>query len=1165
MAQANLNIPYPSLNTGDIVALMTSYGYYLRWVEGQNGSGKLDASGSYVERFTVTSLPNNQIALRANNGKYLSLVKRIGIDLIEAAGNTPDENCKFTVVPSPSGPIGLKAANGKFLSVLDGNGNRGEIRPVKDTPDERAALTVVPLFVNQLLKPVLHTNDKIVLKTVDAKYWSRDSNNQTRADKDQVDAACAFTLTNLPGGKIALRANNRMYLSLGENGLFYANKDKLDRSCRLRLIYPIADGKFVLQASNGKYLSLISYPDGNKIQAVKDEIEKFCWFEVINVGEKLIEGTISLQDQRGKYLSLVSRGEGTWLEAGKDAADVFCRFTFTALPNGQIALALGDKYFGRTERWNGQLQVFEPTRDEIDQSCKLTVKPQPNGRITLQADNGKYLASRRGKDDFMIVEAIGDGGGTEFSIIPHSEADKLAWFELMNFSARPNDGTIALQDQRGKYLSLVSRGEGTWLEAGKAAADVFCHFTFTALPNGQIALALGGKYFGRTERWNGQLQVFEPTRDEIDQTCKLTVKPQPNGRITLQADNGKYLASRRGKDDFMIVEAIGEGGGTEFSVIPLSPSPQALAALAGSVIVLQADNGKYLNDNSYFIEVEASGQPEPRFKKIELRFNSDSSLFNSDQPDSHSEFKVTALADRQLALSSQFNEKYLGRTVNNDQNLLQADKGSPDESCAFTLVSHTFINTFTNFKTTPSSGPKIALRANNGKYLSRVTHNQAEQAQASKESLDPTSLFNVLWCCSEDGPSSKTRDVEHELRRPRPLHHPARQTNQVLWLGSDGSLKNTYGGQHQPWQTMRMDDVWRGVPPAPFVMGEHLRLIWKNAAGQAYDSRIEPDRWVSEKVLPLPSLYSPFAPGVLSDGQNSLDVFLCDSESALWHCAWTGAGWQMQLIADGPLFCQPVPIYSPATRLKHVFWCDARGQIRNTCSNGSRWQTEFVAPANTPARLALALIVPPAAVYNPRDQSINLFWFDQDSTLHTAQGGTPYTQEVEEVLPDGSIRRASFIGWMTKIVYEPPYLRNTFIQTQPLDRPVYVASDGRKCRAIPAAGQLAQLAAPAAVDNPADGSLHVFWRAKNEDLIHCWHLPEGPGSGWQAAEIVVASAKNAEGEPVTISSPPAPFFNPLQNRLEVFWSSNDGNLYKLWKEGNAWLRGGAGHTERVNA
>jgi hypothetical protein len=1015
MAQANLNIPYPSLNTGDIVALMTSYGYYLRWVEGQNGSGKLDASGSYVERFTVTSLPNNQIALRANNGKYLSLVKRIGIDLIEAAGNTPDENCKFTVVPSPSGPIGLKAANGKFLSVLDGNGNRGEIRPVKDTPDERAALTVVPLFVNQLLKPVLHTNDKIVLKTVDAKYWSRDSNNQTRADKDQVDAACAFTLTNLPGGKIALRANNRMYLSLGENGLFYANKDKLDRSCRLRLIYPIADGKFVLQASNGKYLSLISYPDGNKIQAVKDEIEKFCWFEVINVGEKLIEGTISLQDQRGKYLSLVSRGEGTWLEAGKDAADVFCRFTFTALPNGQIALALGDKYFGRTERWNGQLQVFEPTRDEIDQSCKLTVKPQPNGRITLQADNGKYLASRRGKDDFMIVEAIGDGGGTEFSIIPHS------------------------------------------------------------------------------------------------------------------------------------------------------PSPQALAALAGSVIVLQADNGKYLNDNSYFIEVEASGQPEPRFKKIELRFNSDSSLFNSDQPDSHSEFKVTALADRQLALSSQFNEKYLGRTVNNDQNLLQADKGSPDESCAFTLVSHTFINTFTNFKTTPSSGPKIALRANNGKYLSRVTHNQAEQAQASKESLDPTSLFNVLWCCSEDGPSSKTRDVEHELRRPRPLHHPARQTNQVLWLGSDGSLKNTYGGQHQPWQTMRMDDVWRGVPPAPFVMGEHLRLIWKNAAGQAYDSRIEPDRWVSEKVLPLPSLYSPFAPGVLSDGQNSLDVFLCDSESALWHCAWTGAGWQMQLIADGPLFCQPVPIYSPATRLKHVFWCDARGQIRNTCSNGSRWQTEFVAPANTPARLALALIVPPAAVYNPRDQSINLFWFDQDSTLHTAQGGTPYTQEVEEVLPDGSIRRASFIGWMTKIVYEPPYLRNTFIQTQPLDRPVYVASDGRKCRAIPAAGQLAQLAAPAAVDNPADGSLHVFWRAKNEDLIHCWHLPEGPGSGWQAAEIVVASAKNAEGEPVTISSPPAPFFNPLQNRLEVFWSSNDGNLYKLWKEGNAWLRGGAGHTERVNA
>jgi len=50
-------------------------------------------------QFTVTELANGQIALRADNGEYLSRINRgNNLDPIEAAKSSLDVFCQFTLV-----------------------------------------------------------------------------------------------------------------------------------------------------------------------------------------------------------------------------------------------------------------------------------------------------------------------------------------------------------------------------------------------------------------------------------------------------------------------------------------------------------------------------------------------------------------------------------------------------------------------------------------------------------------------------------------------------------------------------------------------------------------------------------------------------------------------------------------------------------------------------------------------------------------------------------------------------------------------------------------------------------------------------------------------------------------------------------------------------------
>lgn len=141
-----------TFKTGDIIALKADNGKYVRRIN----HGEIDAihagkkkhkkkhknkhknkrkhSISPYSKFIVIVLDDGKIALKADNGKYLSRINRGNIESIEAVKDEIDTYSQFTVTVLADNKIVLKADNDKYLSRI----NRGKTNPieaVKNTSD----------------------------------------------------------------------------------------------------------------------------------------------------------------------------------------------------------------------------------------------------------------------------------------------------------------------------------------------------------------------------------------------------------------------------------------------------------------------------------------------------------------------------------------------------------------------------------------------------------------------------------------------------------------------------------------------------------------------------------------------------------------------------------------------------------------------------------------------------------------------------------------------------------------------------------------------------------------------------------------------------------------------------------------------------------------------
>jgi len=102
-------------------------------------------------------------------------------------------------------------------------------------------------------------------------------------------------------------------------------------------------GEIALQATNGKYLSVIRWKEHDEIWAVRDYIDDFSHFTVEFLDDPvptnvLYEGKIALRrPNQGKYLSVITWYGLDKIWAAKDNIDSFSRYTVTVLSEGVAA------------------------------------------------------------------------------------------------------------------------------------------------------------------------------------------------------------------------------------------------------------------------------------------------------------------------------------------------------------------------------------------------------------------------------------------------------------------------------------------------------------------------------------------------------------------------------------------------------------------------------------------------------------------------------------------------------------------------------------------------------------------------------------------------------------------------------------------------------------
>jgi hypothetical protein len=92
--------PSPALRTGQVIALRADNGMYLSRIR-RGSLDPIEAAKGNIDtfcQFTVTVLGNGQIVLQADNGMYLSRIRRGSLDPIEAAKGNIDIHCQFALV-----------------------------------------------------------------------------------------------------------------------------------------------------------------------------------------------------------------------------------------------------------------------------------------------------------------------------------------------------------------------------------------------------------------------------------------------------------------------------------------------------------------------------------------------------------------------------------------------------------------------------------------------------------------------------------------------------------------------------------------------------------------------------------------------------------------------------------------------------------------------------------------------------------------------------------------------------------------------------------------------------------------------------------------------------------------------------------------------------------
>ncbi|RMX45215.1 hypothetical protein pdam_00020949 [Pocillopora damicornis] len=294
----------------------------------------------------------------------------------------------------------------------------------------------------------------------------------------------------------------------------------------------------VLQADNGKYLSLIDRNSRNSFEAARNNTDSFGG----NFGERLFSKTkhYHLNVPHVGMITVMNEMECLF----KCCRSHLCLSVNMSPSKGRdgklwCELLSSDKYrnvdklkanksshyycvelscFNNPCKNGGTWQPVHGARECGNdstcvcaagfrgKSCEQNVTLSLDGfwpvGVALKGYNGKYL-SRKHRSGIDYIE------------MAKSQKDSTT-----RFVATESNGKLMLTADNGKYLSRVRRANVDYIEAAKTYPDTFSQFTVHDQPDGTVALqADNGKYLSLIDR--NSRNSFEAAKDNIDSHCKL--------------------------------------------------------------------------------------------------------------------------------------------------------------------------------------------------------------------------------------------------------------------------------------------------------------------------------------------------------------------------------------------------------------------------------------------------------------------------------------------------------------------------------------------------------------------------------------------------------------------------------------------------------------------
>ncbi|XP_032800285.1 uncharacterized protein LOC116937331 [Petromyzon marinus] len=402
------------------------------------------------------------------------------------------------------------------------------------------------------------------------------------------------------------------------------------------------------------------------------------------------------------YWGTVVYGDTHSIEVAKETREESGAFTVEHAPSGGAKVLIKDRrgvFLSRFTRSGiNHIDAAKPTQDIF---CEFEVIPFGVHRVAFRADNGKYLS--RIHRDKQNLESGKDKVDAYCLFKVHFAKSQ---FGILADFLNSAPGQVSFSTLECNYWSCADQGDGVHkIVAKRETMDESCAFSVISGPKGSSKVYLldaRGVYLSCIHR--SGIDYIEAAKSNPDVHCEFDVIPQGTNSVAFRADNRMFLLISDSSNHEIRAASEFTDMFTLFKPVPYLLPLGALEQYVerSGPIVLYCDNGKYWSrkDRNGINNIEAIG----------------------DMFDEKGSFTVmrSASGGGKILIRDE-RGVYLSRIQRGEIDHIEAAKPIADIYCELEVF--------------PVGLNKVALIADNGKFLSRINRN-VDNIEAAKKARD---------------------------------------------------------------------------------------------------------------------------------------------------------------------------------------------------------------------------------------------------------------------------------------------------------------------------------------------------------------------------------------------------------------------------------------------